>query len=320
MPVHLLPAAQSQRPVDYEPEPSGSLPNRRQFLMGVAALGATPLGIPSRDDVELPKASPNSGWYAMVSDIHIAANVEHRVFHNNMANHFKAVVADILAEKEAPRGVIIAGDLAVWDGQTGDYKTLLKLLEPLRAAEIPIHMALGNHDHRERFREALPLDTLLADHQISAVEGTGIRFILLDSLDKVAQTPGKLGQAQLEWLAKDLDDHAKVPTVLIVHHHPNFVHWSTVPGLKDAESLMKVITPRNQVKAVFFGHTHSFHIHNEAGIYLINLPAVGYSLDHRSRLGYCRFRPKGHLAESTLRSVDGSEWPHGKRFLHLRDG
>src|SRR5262249_20976623 len=154
-----------------------------------------------------------------------------RVFNQNMADHLKAVVADILAAGEPPHGVVIAGDLAMWDGKPGDYHNLLLLLEPLRAARIPIHMALGNHDNRIHFREVLPAGTLLDDKQVSAVDGQGLRFLLLDSLEEVCATPGRLGPAQLDWLAKDLDAHDKIPTIVVVHHHLKFVPWSKVPGL-----------------------------------------------------------------------------------------
>jgi Icc protein len=318
MPVHLLPSSQPQRPIDLEPERSALPLTRRRFLVGMAAIGVAPFGV-TIPGSEVPlKSSPPEGWYALVSDIHIAADPARRVFDQNMADHLKSVVADILVEKELPRGVVIAGDLAVWDGQPGDYQTLLKLLDPLREASVPIHMALGNHDQRTRFREVLPVGSLCEGRQVSAVDGAGIRFVLLDSLDQVAQAPGQLGAAQREWLAKDLDAHAKTPTVLVVHHHPNFVPWSTVPGLRDSDGLMKIVLPRQQVKAVVFGHTHSFHIHNESGLYLINLPAVAYSLDHRSRLGYCRFRPEADRAECTLRGVQGKEWAHRKLSLKWR--
>src|SRR5262249_39779733 len=156
----------------------------------------------------------------------------------------EAVVADILAAGERPSGVIIAGDLAVSDGKPADYRTLMLLLEPLRTARIPVHMALGNHDHRAHFQEAFEAETLLYDKQISAVEGQGVRFLLLDSLESVGATPGRLGPEQLYWLAEELDTHNNVPTIVVVHHHLKSVPWSRVPGLEDSASLLEVLSSR----------------------------------------------------------------------------
>ena len=37
-----------------------------------------------------------------------------------------------------------------------DYEVLAELLEPIRKAGTAVHLTLGNHDHRERFRRAIP--------------------------------------------------------------------------------------------------------------------------------------------------------------------
>jgi 3',5'-cyclic AMP phosphodiesterase CpdA len=270
-----------------------------------------------------PDGKAEGAWYALVADIHIAADPARRVFHQNMTDHLKAVVADILAAAEPPHGVVIAGDLAMWDGQPGDYHSLLLLLEPLRAARIPIHMALGNHDDRGYFREVLPSGSLLDDKQVSAVDGQGLRFVLLDSLEEVCATSGRLGPAQLDWLAKDLDAHDMIPTIVVVHHNPKSVPWSKVPGLEDSGSLMEVLSSRHHVKAVVFGHTHVFRVRNQDGLHLINLPATAYSFDSHQPLGYCRFRPDANGAGCELRCVGGNRaprWARGRLRFAWRNG
>jgi 3',5'-cyclic AMP phosphodiesterase CpdA len=323
MPIHLLPSVCHRPPPGRER--GASLPTRRQFLAGAAALGgaalianfeaapAPPVGPPE-------KAAEPEGWYALVSDVHIAADTAHRVLRQNMADHFKAVVADILASDEPPRGVVISGDLAAWDGKPGDYGTLLTLLGPLREARVPIHMALGNHDNREHFHEAVCSATLLDQKHVSAVEERGLRFVLLDSLEQITATPGRLGPAQLDWLAKDLDAHARTPTIVVMHHHVQSVPWSKVAGLGDSTALLEVLQPRRQVKAVVFGHTHVFHARNEGGLYLLNLPAVAYAFDYRQPLGYCRFRPGSEAAGYELRCVGGNRAADRRQFrLQWRD-
>jgi 3',5'-cyclic AMP phosphodiesterase CpdA len=236
------------------------------------------------------------------------------MFRQNMAAHLKDVVVDILSASKPPGAVVIDGDLALWDGQPGDYSTLLTLLEPLRAAKIAIHMALGNHDDRANFRAAVPSRTLVESKQVSAVDLPGLRFVILDSLEKAPQTPGLLGTAQLDWLRSDLDAHPETPTIVFHHHHLEHVPWSTVPGLSDGQSLMEMVRSRRQVKALVFGHTHIWTVRREPGQFLINLPAVAYAFDHHQPLGYCRLKPDPSGAAIELKCVGGNRKAQRQRL------
>ncbi len=71
---------------------------------------------------------------------------------------------------------------------------------------MPVHLALGNHDNRERFWEALPEEKAaqrpLADRQVALLRTPRANWFVLDSLEKTLSTPGLLGQEQLDWLAE----------------------------------------------------------------------------------------------------------------------
>ena len=69
---------------------------------------------------------------------------------------------------------------------------------------------------------------------------------------------GALGEPQLNWLGEELRSHAQQPTVLFVHHPPFDVGsaWVDALGLKDAESLLQIVTSSTQVKAICAGHVH----------------------------------------------------------------
>src|SRR5205814_6074627 len=97
------------------------------------------------------KRTDENSW-ALLSDIHLAADRAQLGRGINMADHFATVSRELLALPKRPAGVFINGDCAFNSGEQGDYARLTDLLEPLRLAEMPIHLALGNHDHRERFR------------------------------------------------------------------------------------------------------------------------------------------------------------------------
>jgi len=285
---------------------------RRRFLAGLATSGAA-LALGGRP--RIATAEDPSEWYALVSDIHIAADASTRLRGEVMADNLRAVVSDILAASDAPRAVLFDGDIALNEGLTADYRTVASLLEPLRKAKLPIHLGLGNHDERGRFREALketvPTDSQVVDKQVAALDEPGMRFLVLDSLDQVKLVPGRLGQTQLDWLAKTLDAKPDQPTLVFLHHNPIPIQK---PGLLDTEAFLEVVRPRRQVKGIVFGHTHVWGIEKDDDLYMINLPAVAYSFAQSQPLGWCRLRPTPGGAELELRCVAGNREADRKRI------
>jgi 3',5'-cyclic AMP phosphodiesterase CpdA len=301
MPIQLLPEpAESTERVC----PPGPSLDRRAFLAGVAA-GGVALGLGNR--VGAADKDEAGVWYALVSDTHIAADPSARARGQVMADNLRAVVADILAADSAPRGVLIDGDLALKDGQAGDYRTFLGLLEPLRKARLSLHLGLGNHDDRGNVREVLrgvvPAETRVVDKQVAVIDGPGPRFVVLDSLNKVNSTPGLLGQSQLAWLGQQLDAQPDAATLVVVHHNPAPQGAS---GLIDTKELLDLLRPRRQVKGIIFGHTHVWSVEQSDGLYLVNLPAVAYPFAQTQPLGWCRFRPEPTGGELELRCVGGN--------------
>lgn len=305
MPLQILPATPTTKSAGSDVSLHYP-PSRREFLAGLAAGGASLLlGTTARS---APAEDPGA-WYALVSDIHIAADPSTRLRGQVMADNLRAVVADILAADAAPRAVLIDGDLALQKGETADYRTVVSLLDPLRKAKLPIYLGLGNHDDRTNFREVLqgviPNESQVVDKQVEAIDGTGLRFVVLDSLDQCNVTPGKLGSAQLDWLTTELDAKPDKPTLVVVHHNPVPVQ-PPPPSLLDTEAFLAILRPRRQVKGVVFGHTHVWSVRQEEGLYMINLPAVAYSFAPNQPLGWCRFRPEPGGGQLELRCIGGN--------------
>src|SRR4051794_35300838 len=125
--------------------------SRRWFLARSLAAGAG-LVLSPRLLAASKSADPN--FWALFSDIHLAADRAQLGRGINMADHFRTVSDELLGLPKRPAGLFIVGDCAFNSGEKGDYATVAEVLEPIRAAQVPIHLALGNHDHRERFWEA----------------------------------------------------------------------------------------------------------------------------------------------------------------------
>ena len=299
--------------------------SRRRFLAGSMATASTLLlsDNPRAAD-EAPTRQPDRNRFALLSDTHIAADPAAVLRNVTMAEHLKKVIAEVTALSHPPAAAAINGDLALGTGEAGDYATLLDLLKPLRAAGVPVHLGLGNHDHRDRFRAALPgrdrAATPLKDRHAYVIESPRANWFLLDSLAETNKVPGTVGDEQLRWLAEALDARADKPALVMVHHNPDRED-TTRGGLTDTVALLELLISRKQAKALFFGHTHRWSFAEEAGLHLINLPAVAYVFRAEDPSGWVDVNLTEGGATFELRCVHPTHKQHGeKRELRWRDG
>ena len=285
--------------------------SRRQFLHRTLA-GGTALALSPSLLADAKSADPNS--WALLADPHLAADRGLVFRGSNMTDHFTTVSRELLALPKRPAGVFVAGDCAYTSGQVDDYALMANLLAPIRAAQMPVHLALGNHDNRERFWEAFRAEKAasrpLADRQVALLRTPLANWFVLDSLETTQSTPGLLGKEQLDWLAGALDANPGQPALVLIHHNPGL---SGNLGLKDTTALFEIIRPRKQVKAYIFGHTHAWNVgQDESGIHLINLPPVGYVFTEGLPEGWVHATLEDKGIELELRCVDHSHKAHGQ--------
>jgi Icc protein len=312
MPVHLSPHDEEAR--------GGPRPTRREFLARAAA-GLLVAGGAGRllSDAPAAGAPPGKGSdarvWALLADTHIPALLteQNRDFH--MASNLVKTVADALAEN--PALALVNGDMARLDGKPGDYASFIDLVEPFRRAGVPLHATLGNHDDRGNFRAAVTGAGLapasVTEKQTGAVDAGPATWFLLDSLEKVNSTPGHLGKDQIDWLVRELDRDTEKPACLFLHHNPE----KTNIGLKDTDDLLQAIRPRRRVKAVFFGHTHTWKRWEDEGIHMVNLPATAYAFSEGEPTGWVLARARPDGLEIELRAIGAAHADHGKK-LELR--
>lgn len=286
--------------------------SRRRFIRRAAAAGA---GLALAPELIADTRPADGDSWALLSDTHLAADQSLRCRGINMVEHFRIVSNDLLAWPKRPAAVFLTGDCAYSHGESGDYAVLGELLDPIRSAQMPVHLALGNHDQREHFWGAFPNERTaqrpLADRQVALLERPRVNWFILDSLDKTESTPGLLGLEQLDWLAKSLDDHAQKPALVLVHHNPGINGGNM--GLKDTLAFLEIIRPRQQVKAYIYGHTHNWKVEQDpSGIHFINLPPVAYVFREGEPSGWVHatIRPDGMRLE--FRSVDPTHKAHGE--------
>jgi 3',5'-cyclic AMP phosphodiesterase CpdA len=283
---------------------------RRGFLKTSLAAGAAVVTGKVR---ATEPAGATSDRVALISDTHIAEKPEAVIRGVDVAAHFRRVIDELLTADSRPGRVFHAGDCAYLDGKAAEYANFFDLARRLPDAGLPVHLLLGNHDHRQRFWEALPKayarEKPIDSRHVALVNTPVANWFLLDSLDVTDKSPGALGETQLKWLEQALDKSADAPALVMVHHQPD---RSKRPiGLVDTAALEKVLIPRKQVKALIFGHTHNWQVTQRDGIHHINLPPVAYP--------FAKDRPSGWI-EATLTKSGGTFTLHSLDTKHRQHG
>jgi Icc protein len=297
MPVHLPPIS------------------RRDFLKRSLLTGA---GLALAPELFAARWRSDENSWVLMADTHIAADPEQVARGINMTAHFRAATREVFALPRRPAGVFILGDCAFNSGETGDYATFAELLDPLRARGLPLHLALGNHDQRQHFAAVLEpkkkMQSPVRGRNVALLRTREVNWFVLDSLERTLQTPGALGDAQLDWLARTLDAHPDKPALVLVHHQPD--DQENVSGLKDTGRLWEIIRPRNQVKAWIFGHTHRWNVRvDESGIHLVNLPPVAYVFQPANPFGWVHATVRGDGMNLELRCLDATHKDHGQTVV-----
>ncbi len=263
----------------------------------------------------LGNSAEENSW-ALFSDVHLAADRSLKVRGINMSDHFEAVSRELRALARRPLGLFITGDCAYNSGEAGDYAVVADLLKPIRKQGLPVHLALGNHDNRERFWEAFREEQTakrpLSDRQTSLLQTRNVNWFILDSLEKTLSTPGLLGQEQLDWLSRTLDANPSKPAIVLVHHNPGLEGGNM--GLKDTFAFLEVLRPRKQVKAYIYGHTHDWKVETDnSGLHLVNLPPVAYVFQEGKPSGWVHARLRAEGMHLELRCIDTTHKEHGRK-------
>ena len=275
------------------------LTSRRQFvaqLSGAVVLAQTATQASAKDD----------SLIAILNDTHIG---EIHPEDSPVPSHLRESVAQLIALPNLPVAVVINGDLALNNGQPGDYIHFMKLISPLRKAGISVHLTLGNHDDRQAFHDVLKNEKLdvppVKSKHVSLVQTPKANLLLLDSLKEPNLPQGLLGADQCDWIGRILDAHADKPTLVFAHHNPRVggdpKHFPG--GLEDSEELWQIIAPRSQVKAYVHGHIHHRDFYQHRGIHLLNTPATSFvSNPSQSTTGWTMLRLVNGGAEVTTRT------------------
>ncbi len=245
--------------------------NRREFLKttgAFAAVSCLPLSM-----VELAFADTRKNFmFAYISDAHIQ-HIGGSKFVRNWDRGLIRAVAETNLLVPKPDFVMFGGDLA----QLGTKEELDHGAEILSKLDYKTHCVMGEHDYYFDLGEYW---SKLFGPQHYSFDHKGVHFITLNSvltydewthnrwpsakqrmlemagLDNPNGSPFMVGDAQREWLRKDLEKVKKNTPIVLFSHSPIqkiYKGWNF--WTEDAEQVQALLKPFPDVTVVY-GHVH----------------------------------------------------------------
>jgi len=282
---------------------------RRKFIKNVAGTAGfmTTVGMFVPFSVEAKNKKLN---LALLSDTHVPEDVNNNYRGFFPYSNFKT--AAIQVASSGLSGAIITGDLARLTGESGDYKNLNKLLQPIRK-EMPVAMTLGNHDNLKNFIDSYIVEkdkeVFVKNKHVMVLDHADVQLVLLDSLMLTNLVSGLIGKDQRDWLSNYLELNTRKPIMIFIHH----TLGDRDSDLLDTDKLFKIIKPYQQVKAIFHGHSHEYSYKIRDDIHLINLPSTAYNFDDDQPLGWVEASLGKKSGAFTLHAFDGNITGDGEK-------
>ncbi|MBS6361509.1 metallophosphoesterase [Burkholderia sp.] len=215
-------------------------------------------------------------------------------------------IAAVNALPAQPDFVMFTGDLTHTTDDVAERHARMQqfrsIVSQLRAK--PLYLMPGEHDAAldggAAYREHFGPTHYAFDHK-------GVHFV---TVDNVSDPAGRVGDAQLEWLAADLAGRPRDTPIVVFTHRPLFDlapqwDWATRDGAK----VIDVLMPYPNV-TVFYGHIHQEHhtmtghiAHHAARSLMFPLPAPG-SQDKRLPVPWNAAAPYRGLGWREVRTAD----------------
>ena len=190
---------------------------------------------------------------AQMTDIHIGFAPEEKPEELNRVR-FRVTLERLLDGPNKPDMLVLSGDLT----DRGDIESFEKLAADLGQVPFKVWPMVGNHDTREALLEVFPDVGLDGGFLQYAVEGEGLRVLLLDTLE-LGRHAGAFCEERAAWLTAQLDAHPDTPTLIFMHHPPvvSGIEWmDPEPGEQWIQRFGAVVEGRNQIVAIHCGHLH----------------------------------------------------------------
>jgi 3',5'-cyclic AMP phosphodiesterase CpdA len=181
-------------------------------------------------------------------------------------------VRAVLGVRPTPDAAVVSGDIA--DG--ADPREYARARELLRLLPMPVHVLAGNHDDRERLRDAFGGPE---GPRRWVVDVAGVRVVGCDtSIPGSTTGAGALGADGLAWLDATLADGRDVPTIVAMHHPPLPIAMDSLDAIGldagDAAALASLLAETPWVVRVIAGHVHRTAFGSVGGREVVACPST----------------------------------------------
>lgn len=226
--------------------------------------------------------SQDALYFIHMTDTHIKAPDQKNFLNLDMTARLRAVFAYVKTLSLQPAFFVISGDLT-HEGDTADYQHLRAVLDEETAHfNVPVFVALGNHDHRGPFREGYLRETPEETAYYFEQTIDGLRLIVLDTeiSSEGEKVEGRLDAEQLAWLKSVLATPAARGTILVLHHPalPNPLRLLDNHLLTNPNDLAEAIRDTDVI-GLLSGHIHFSSVGTFHGVTSAALAGVAFNLD-----------------------------------------
>lgn len=280
--------------------------SRREMLTGAAAsaiVGGVALATgckpaPVRTTF-IPRNVDQAFTFVHLTDMHVRKK-------RRGDDGYRACIGAVQALPERPDFALMGGDMA-FDGlytEKDEFSNQLDLYREISdTMGIPYYNALGNHDilgwsarrkvpvNDPDIGKKMAMDRLGMAKSYYSFDHKGWHFAILDSLFPIEKDTGpeyeaRLGDEQLDWLAKDLGAAAAAGKhIVCMTHIAAFCNIGTINGDPDAKAMspgmvlrdskdLRLILERHGAKALLQGHSHMTEDFTYNGVNYLTSPAV----------------------------------------------
>lgn len=206
--------------------------------------------------------------FAFLTDIHLNAPND-----NDRYNGLKTALAKV--KDYQVDFILTGGDHVDVSGMGNDHSfekadSMYRMIkQTFEETKIPFYPTLGNHDRY--FNPDMGYtagDELFKSHfnqSYYTFEKNGIRFFVLNSVQKKAEPGYYIGEEQMKWLKKELAGISKETPVIVSTHVPVYsIYYPVVEGkyvfvdvIANYKELLKTFEEHN-LKMVLQGHQHLY--------------------------------------------------------------
>jgi len=214
-----------------------------------------------------------------LTDLHLVDQEDQLVNGRSPFAKLSALLARLHAVEVKPAFILITGDL-VNNGQPEEYRQFCRILPRLAEFDVPVLMALGNHDERPPFRQVVLQEDASTEPYYYSKVIDGLNLLILDS-HVPGQVHGYIDETQLAWLDTELAKPMPRGHLIALHHPPVPVTVKRLDriGLTNADALAAIVRRHEHVLGVLSGHIHYSHVAPFANTISVTTPAVFYTID-----------------------------------------